>query len=701
MPQLFADNVKSTLSVQLLSNATSLRVADFSKFPALTTGSFFKMVITMGLDYEVVKVTGSDAAQSMFYIDRAQDGSTAKTWPAGETTVFIGPVAADAALAARWETGYPIYNVPANGQLKKFHCNVLTGNTSTYTWPSNPVLGDALEIINHTSSAAVRTINNTFTLDIRTLVPTKLICENLSAWVFRATKLSELIGLLYANLIDRPVSLNPTLPGNIANAGPIFVYADNAGVRINGAGTFTMFPPVNIAGRVAKSVLLHIVGSGGSISFSGTSDVITIDQAIPGGMLLYVGGDGNWEVPYTKTSEYAPGSKPVSFPNIPTTSEAVVPGVIYMRQGDSGSHNPWGPSFADVEQALPGDEAVMYTAMMQRFVDPDKPTTKMDIYEIQMTEGTTQTTNAYSRIWLESAGVWLDWVKTNTTWDGIGNKIMNLAAGVATKVSIENAFTEGNLWLKLSPSLVQPQLLLDGSTGSIGMRMRAASSGGPQFMDGGSNVIGYITPTEAMVSGGLRVDTYGRMRIGQRYIASLPTTGAGYVTLFSILPTSSPWVIEGYLSVPSQHYCAKVKFGGTVNSGPVGPLFEWELVGAYTYYAYYPATWRVRIGAANTGTALDFKFVGTASNPNAAVEFVITNMYLGGINANTSTTITVPLAWNGAGDTTGGYAIATNNSGAFNFKKVSWTAGAANANTVNPAGTIATIVPASVGVGMT
>lgn len=95
MPQLFADNVKSTLAVQLLSNSTTLRVADFSKFPTLGTGDFFKLVISYGLDIEIVQATAADAPSSSFTVVRAQDGTTARTFPGGETQVFISPVASD------------------------------------------------------------------------------------------------------------------------------------------------------------------------------------------------------------------------------------------------------------------------------------------------------------------------------------------------------------------------------------------------------------------------------------------------------------------------------------------------------------------------------------------------------------------------------------------------------------------------------
>ena len=85
MPQLFANNAKSTLAAAILSGATSMTVAtgDGAKFPAVTAGNYFLATLAAVTGatetaWEIVSVTARTG--DVFTIVRAQEGTTAAGW---------------------------------------------------------------------------------------------------------------------------------------------------------------------------------------------------------------------------------------------------------------------------------------------------------------------------------------------------------------------------------------------------------------------------------------------------------------------------------------------------------------------------------------------------------------------------------------------------------------------------------------------
>lgn len=88
MGQIFANNASGVLGAQLSNVATSLTLLDASAFPS--PGSDFYLCTLVALNnngqesaWEIVKVTGK--ASNTLTIVRAQEGTSAATWPLGST----------------------------------------------------------------------------------------------------------------------------------------------------------------------------------------------------------------------------------------------------------------------------------------------------------------------------------------------------------------------------------------------------------------------------------------------------------------------------------------------------------------------------------------------------------------------------------------------------------------------------------------
>jgi hypothetical protein len=84
MPVLFTNNATTTLGSSLLVGATSLTVSSGTGalFPTTTSGFFYAALINSSNQIEFVKVTGRSS--DTFTIVRAQNGSTARAYSAGD-----------------------------------------------------------------------------------------------------------------------------------------------------------------------------------------------------------------------------------------------------------------------------------------------------------------------------------------------------------------------------------------------------------------------------------------------------------------------------------------------------------------------------------------------------------------------------------------------------------------------------------------
>lgn len=86
MGVLYANNASTTLATAITSAATSLTVATNkgSLFPVITGTDYFYVTLTnAGGAVEIVKVTARSG--DVFTVIRAQDGSTASSWAAGDS----------------------------------------------------------------------------------------------------------------------------------------------------------------------------------------------------------------------------------------------------------------------------------------------------------------------------------------------------------------------------------------------------------------------------------------------------------------------------------------------------------------------------------------------------------------------------------------------------------------------------------------
>ena len=88
MTQLFSNNADTTMTTQLPIDDLYMTVADGSGFAAPTSGQHQMVTLTNGTLYEVVTVV-ERIANVLYMTARAQEGTTAREWPAG-TRVFAG-----------------------------------------------------------------------------------------------------------------------------------------------------------------------------------------------------------------------------------------------------------------------------------------------------------------------------------------------------------------------------------------------------------------------------------------------------------------------------------------------------------------------------------------------------------------------------------------------------------------------------------
>ena len=82
---------KTVLTAAVTASATSITVADASHL-ALAAGDFYIMTLSVGVVFEIVKVTA--IAGNALTIERAQEGSTAQDWASG-AYVACAPTAGD------------------------------------------------------------------------------------------------------------------------------------------------------------------------------------------------------------------------------------------------------------------------------------------------------------------------------------------------------------------------------------------------------------------------------------------------------------------------------------------------------------------------------------------------------------------------------------------------------------------------------
>ena len=86
----FADFATTWLSAPITAAATDLLVDDGGQFPALEVGDHFYVVLEAGVGREIVKVTGR--VGHTFHVERAQDGTVARSFPA-QALVDLRPLA--------------------------------------------------------------------------------------------------------------------------------------------------------------------------------------------------------------------------------------------------------------------------------------------------------------------------------------------------------------------------------------------------------------------------------------------------------------------------------------------------------------------------------------------------------------------------------------------------------------------------------
>lgn len=84
MAVLYTNNAKTTLSAGITNVATSIPLVSGASFPAPTNPDYFYATLTNAAEsvFEIVKVTANSA--NTLTVVRAQDGTTAVAWNAGD-----------------------------------------------------------------------------------------------------------------------------------------------------------------------------------------------------------------------------------------------------------------------------------------------------------------------------------------------------------------------------------------------------------------------------------------------------------------------------------------------------------------------------------------------------------------------------------------------------------------------------------------
>ena len=96
MPVIYSNFAKTYLANQVLSGDTKIAISNLANFPVFTGAAdeYYKVTFVYGVNYEIVYVTGIFSGNQVNVL-RAQEGTTAQTWPAGETVVVHAPMASD------------------------------------------------------------------------------------------------------------------------------------------------------------------------------------------------------------------------------------------------------------------------------------------------------------------------------------------------------------------------------------------------------------------------------------------------------------------------------------------------------------------------------------------------------------------------------------------------------------------------------
>ena len=93
--RLYINNYRTATTLALTDIGTSMTVSSVTGVPAISGGDWLILTLTNGVHFEIVKATA--ISTNTFTIDRAEESTTARDWPAG-TVVFM------AATAASWDS---------------------------------------------------------------------------------------------------------------------------------------------------------------------------------------------------------------------------------------------------------------------------------------------------------------------------------------------------------------------------------------------------------------------------------------------------------------------------------------------------------------------------------------------------------------------------------------------------------------------
>jgi hypothetical protein len=237
--QLFANNVLTTLASGLTDSATSVSITSASGWPAIGTGDWHYCTISNSAEsvFEIVKVTARTT--TTLTVVRAQDGTTAVAWNAGDT-ISIRPckaAMADLLTAAR----LPVARLGVNdGDQTVSNTTDVTVAYSAIsaaravTLPAATIAGQVVAVVDESGSCSATntiTINRagSDTIDGQTSIvlgapytSIRLVADGTSKWTIQRTQFR---------------SKTFTADGSwVAPAGVHFVHLTLAGGGGGGAG---------------------------------------------------------------------------------------------------------------------------------------------------------------------------------------------------------------------------------------------------------------------------------------------------------------------------------------------------------------------------------------------------------------------------------------------------------------------------------
>ncbi|QIL68900.1 hypothetical protein G7048_03475 [Diaphorobacter sp. HDW4B] len=207
------------------------------------------------------------------------------------------------------------------------------------------------------------------------------------------------------------------------------------------------------------------------------------------------------------------------------------------------------------------------------------------------------------------------------------SKLSGVAAGAtanATDAQLRDRSTHTGT--QAISTIVNLQTSLDSKQPTLVSGTNIKTVNGGSIVGAGDLVISASDPNAVKLTGdqsisgtkvftaGVRVSPQNRLRVGGNvYSASLNTGNRNWNVACVFGASNVPLYSHFILSCPSRHYAVEVLFSKST-AGAVNTTARIRVLGAYSYYGFYPVRFRVVDLGTNGASSLDFCFAGTSAS---------------------------------------------------------------------------------------